>query len=58
MVMHMITYCWLKSLDTQLNEPTNQNLNKVLKVVKLKNKKTLLLNFGDSWIKQLNNKGT
>ena len=25
---------WLKLLDTQLNEPANQNLIKVLKVVK------------------------
>ena len=27
-------YYWLKRLDTQLNEPTNQNLIKVAKVVK------------------------
>ena len=38
---------WLKCLYTQLNKPTNQNLIKVLKVVKITNKKTLLLNFGD-----------
>ena len=32
---------WLKRLDTQLNEPTNQNSRKVPKVVKSTNKKTL-----------------
>ena len=31
---------WLKRLDIQLNEPTNQNLIKVSKVVKPANKKT------------------
>ena len=30
----------LNHLDTQLNEPNNQNLIKVPKVVKLSNKKT------------------
>ena len=30
---------WLKRLDAQLNEPTNQNLIKVSKVVKAKEKK-------------------
>ena len=33
---------WLKLLDTQLNEPTNQNSIKVTKVVKHMNKKALL----------------
>ena len=33
---------WLKRLDTQLNETTNQNYIKVPKVAKPKNKKTLL----------------
>ena len=33
---------WLKRLDTQLNEPINQNSIKVPKVVKPINKKTLL----------------
>ena len=33
---------WLKRLDTQLNEQTNQNLMKVPKVVKPTNKKTPL----------------
>ena len=32
----------VKTLDTQLNEPTNQNLVEGPKVVKLTNKKTLL----------------
>ena len=32
---------WLKILDTHLNETTNQDSIKVLKVVKLTNKKTL-----------------
>ena len=35
-------YKWLKSLDTQLNGPTNQNSLKFPKVVKPRNKKTLL----------------
>ena len=34
---------WLKRLDTQLVEPTNQNLFKVYKIIK----KTFLKNFGD-----------
>ena len=34
-------------LDIQPNNPTNQNLIKVLKFVKQTNKKTLLQNFGD-----------
>ena len=40
---------WLKCLDTQLNEPTNQNYIyiKVPKVVKPANKKTLLYIFRD-----------
>ena len=33
---------WLKHLDTQLNESTNQNLIKISKVVEQMNKKTLL----------------
>ena len=33
---------YLNRLDTQINEPTNQNLILVPKVVKSKNKKTLL----------------
>ena len=37
----------LKRLDTQQNEPTNQNSLKVPKVVKPNNKKTLFKNFGD-----------
>ena len=45
---------WLKSLDTQLNELTNQNLIKVPNVVRLMNKKTLLLTFGSKCNKQPN----
>ena len=43
---------WLKRLDsdTRLNESTNQNSLKVLKVVKPTNKKTLLRTFGTSVI--------
>ena len=46
MIIHEITpsvdySSRLKSLNTQLNEPTNQNSLKVLKVVKLANNKTL-----------------
>ena len=44
----------LKRLDAQLNEPTNQNSIKVLKVVKPTNKKTLLCDFGDLCNKQPN----
>ena len=45
--MHKITPSvdlnyWLEHLDTQLNEPTNQNSLKVNKVVQPKNKKTLI----------------
>ena len=44
-------YCRLqlvvKRQDTQIDEPTNQNLMKVLNVVKPTNKKTLLLKIGD-----------
>ena len=43
----------LKSLDTQLNKPTNQNSIEVLKVVKPTKKKTLLYNFGDKFNKHL-----
>ena len=32
---------WMKCLDTQLNEPTNQNSKKVPKVLKPTNKETL-----------------
>ena len=44
MMIHKITFCrlQLKFLDTQLNEPTNQNSSKVAKVVKPTNKKTLI----------------
>ncbi len=38
----------LKRLDTQLNEPTNQNSIKVPKVVKPTNKKILLETLGTS----------
>ena len=39
---------WLKSLDTQINESTNQNSLKVPKVVNPTNtKKMSLKNFGD-----------
>ena len=40
----------LKPLDTQLNEPTNQNLIKVPKVVQPTNKKTFLMTLGTSVI--------
>ena len=43
---------WLKRLETQLNEPTNQNSFKVPKVVKYLNKKTILKDFGDQYNKQ------
>ena len=39
---------WLKHLDTQLNESTNQNSLKVPKVVKPTNKKMLLKTLGTS----------
>ena len=38
---------WLKHLNTQPKEPTNQNSVEVPKLVKPTNKKTLLKNFGD-----------
>ena len=38
---------WLKHLDTQLNEPTNQNSLKIPKVIKPTSNKTLFKNFGD-----------
>jgi len=43
---------WLKCLDTQLNESTNQNGIKVPKVVKQTNRKTLFKTFllGTSFI--------
>ncbi len=52
MMIHKITLSvdknwWLKSFDTQLNEPTNQKSIIVPKVVKTTNKKTLLKDFGD-----------
>ena len=34
-------YQWLKRLDTQPNEPRNQNLIKIPKVINITNKKTL-----------------
>ena len=51
MMIHKITPSvdynqFLKLLDTQLNEPTNQNSMKVLKYVKPTNKKTLLKTLG------------
>ena len=45
---------WLKCFDTLLNESTNQNSIKFLKVVKPTNKKKLFLNFGDQCNKQPN----
>ena len=33
---------WLKRVDTELNDPNNQNLKKVPKVVQPMNEKTLL----------------
>ena len=45
MMIHKITTSvdyWLKRLDTQFNERTNQNLTKVPKVVKPTNNKTVL----------------
>ena len=52
MMIHKITLSvydnqWLKRLDTQLNDPTNQKSMKDPKVVKSTNKKTLLENFWD-----------
>ena len=52
MMIHKITLSvdknwWLKSFDTQLNGPINQNSFIVPKFVKLTNKKTLLKDFGD-----------
>ena len=44
----------LKRLDTQLNEPANQNSLKVPKVVKPMNKKTFLQDFGNKCNKQPN----
>ena len=38
---------WLKLLDIQLNNPTNQNSIKVPKFVKPTNNKTLYYDFGD-----------
>ena len=51
MMIHNITPSvdynnWLKCLDTQLNEPTNQ-INNGPQVVEPTFEKTLLLNFGD-----------
>ena len=47
MMIHKTTFCKItiavvKILDTQLNEPTNQNSSNVPKVVKPTNKKTLI----------------
>ena len=44
---------WLKRLDTQLNETTNQNSLKVPKVVNPMNKKTILKTLGTSVINSL-----
>ena len=44
---------WWKRLDTQLNDPNNQNSLKVLKVVKPMNKKTLLKILGTSLVNSL-----
>ena len=44
---------WLKHLDTQRNEQTNQNLTEVPKVVE-PNKNTVLKDFGDQCNEQLN----
>ena len=44
---------WLKHKDTQLNEPTNQNPIKVLKIVKPTNKKTVVETLGASVINSL-----
>ena len=42
-IIHSVDYnWWLKRLDTQLNETTNQNYIKVPRIAKSKNKKTLL----------------
>ena len=51
MLIHKITpsvdyNLWLKRLDPQLTEPTNQNSKKIPKVVEPSNKKTLLKSFG------------
>ena len=47
MMTHKITLSvdynkWFKHLDTQPNEPTNENSIKVLKIVDPTNKKTIL----------------
>ena len=46
MMIHKITPSvdynqWFKHLETQLDEPTNQNSSKILEVVELTNNKTL-----------------
>ena len=41
---------WLKRLDTQINEPTNQNSIKVPKIVKPTNKKNYYKTLGTSVI--------
>ena len=48
MMIHKITPSvdynyWLKRLDTQLNETTNQNLIKVLKVVRPTNEEKVIV---------------
>ena len=48
------SFCRLELLDTQLNEPMNQNLIKVSKIVRTTNKETLSLTFGDKCNKQPN----
>ena len=52
MIKNLITpsvdyFCRLKLLDRQNNEPTNQNLVKIPKVVEPTNKKILSNNFED-----------
>ena len=43
-ISHTVDYnYWLKRLDTQINEPANQNSIRVTNVVELTNKETLLL---------------
>ena len=51
MMIHKITSFvdynyWLKLLDTQLTEPSNQNLLKVSKVLKQTNKEKIIIKLG------------
>ena len=55
MILHKITPFvdynqWVKRLNTQLNEPTNNNLKEVPKAFKPTNKKTYYKTFGTSVI--------